>query len=570
MSSYKSLNQILKEIDLSYIKKDEKDLLLRKIFPFILNFCSIDDINFKYIFEKILQKKVDNLCIIPCGYYTDLLLPFLKNKFKKIILVDNFKKGNLYGIPIIDESQLDNLLSYEKIDAFFISCITPSLIEYFSNKYYPSLTSEEIVKFFLKKDLLIKIDDLIDYLFFKESEYKKFLTPLAFELLKYEFNNTSNLNLSEKININKPTIVFISSFFFDIYEKIEILKKYINANYIWIRENKSEYYKQNDDILNCSLLELLIIIKQLSLKNVLFIIVLPISNYNLAAFIKDRFPEVKVINYIYDFLNIFCPYEYKELYKQTTNYPSILVESEYFFLEKFLKGEIIDGLLYKDGGEDFYLLKMCKIPKLFFPTVKSKKIYLTSKFNKLDKIIFLGTLYSPTYHNELFSDVFLFDVFEKVLKQNFKIDVYYVKLEYIINEYKNYFKNYSNIRFIKGKPLDILFQEIDLDYGFGWMIYDDDFKIVKKHTEIILPSKIFAYLALGVPIIVTSDLYKSAEFIEKYKIGIVINRKEINKLKEIIMKIDYNKLKQNVYNVREEFCLENYEKKFIEFIKKFI
>jgi hypothetical protein len=241
-------------------------------------------------------------------------------------------------------------------------------------------------------------------------------------------------------------------------------------------------------------------------------------------------------------------------------------------MDMILENRIANGIMHKDGGDRFPVLKNCSSNRLFLPACVSQHLYQEPEKDivNLDRFILFQSLYSPSSHTtELFDDVFLFDVFRDILKQDFLIDVYYIRSsEDVVNEYRKYFKDDDNIRFIKGKPLNELLPEIAGRYHWGYMIYRSDFKIVKQHVEASLPSRIFTYAALGIPIVITEDLRFSAEFIMKNGIGVVISKNDIPDLRAILREVDYSRLQRNIFKFREKYSMERYEKKFAGFIQQ--
>ena len=59
-------------------------------------------------------------------------------------------------------------------------------------------------------------------------------------------------------------------------------------------------------------------------------------------------------------------------------------------------------------------------------------------------------------------------------------------------------------------------------------------------------TKTFTYLEAGLPILVNSETKYSKEIIEKNKIGISLNSKELHKIDHILKNVNYSELKNNV------------------------
>ena len=506
--------------------------------------------------NKLNFNETDTIGLVPAGEYSKKVAAHIKNK--NLFFLDENEQ-------LIDEKKIFNLKDIKKLKQFDYIIIT--------SYTYHKILEKKLLSSGVKKE---KIFNFGENVFLNEIDIQNF-----FPIYTKNYLTKKGFNIYEKfiydIQNSKKIILFIGPYFYDIYEKIRILKKNSNNFVVWCRLDASYLYNYNETYdfyeLN-NLIDIIVLFKKYNLEFKISVITIhPISYYNLVYSIRYFLPRVKIIPYIYDWLNLFCPYEHKGLYKKYRNLTDDEVNEEYKSLDKIIEGKNIDGIIYKDGNEYFSLLKNFPKPKLFFPAVKSKKIFMSiskKQRNNLNKIIFIGSLISknivlPT----LFKDAILFNTFEQVLKQGFTIDVYYAKnTESVTNEYKKFFKNYKNFSVKKGDLLENLFPKIVGKYGWGWMIYDDDYAIIKEHINYTLPSKIFAYLALGAPIIVMDDFKQSAELIRKYNIGIVINRNEIGNVSEIIKRVNYEKMLENIIKAREIFVLENYEKKFINFLQK--
>jgi len=77
--------------------------------------------------------------------------------------------------------------------------------------------------------------------------------------------------------------------------------------------------------------------------------------------------------------------------------------------------------------------------------------------------------------------------------------------------------------------------------------------------------KLFNYLEAGIPILVSEDIFYQNWLIKRYQTGLNLNQNDLNNLNALILKADYNELKQSVQKIRELFSLKNQIKRIIEF-----
>jgi glycosyltransferase involved in cell wall biosynthesis len=138
----------------------------------------------------------------------------------------------------------------------------------------------------------------------------------------------------------------------------------------------------------------------------------------------------------------------------------------------------------------------------------------------------------------------------------------YGELEELIKQTS---KEYENIYFHKAVTPDIL-----LDYtssaDFGILFYENNC----LNHDYCSPNKMFEYLMAEIPVIV-SNLYEMKRLVEDNNIGVVAKKNTPKGLKEAIkeaVKLDKEKLKTNIKNVKTIYNWENQEKVLLEVYKE--
>lgn len=391
--------------------------------------------------------------------------------------------------------------------------------------------------------------------------------------LIYSLKDTRNIeHLFSLLGEDNVAIINFPGYLYDVYEKIKILQNNLNMKIVLLDAVLQPEIDSNNETVRANLMDVINYIRlRNNMSNIMFFSVHPLWRLVILNLIRTAFPDIKIIAYIYDWIHLFCPYEQRALLRQYLSLPIDYINSEYKVMDNILDGRIANGIIHKDGGDDWTILKSCPSKKIFLPATISKQLHQEtgSYKGKPDRFILMQLLYSPTTHlPDLFDDVFLFDVFKDILKQGYFIDIYYFRnSEDIADEYRQYFKGEAGISFIKGKPLNHLLPEVAGKYQWGYMIYRSQFRIVKQHVEAALPSRIFTYAALGIPIVINEELRYSAGFIRDNGIGVVVSKDDIPNLRAILSNVDYNKMQRNILKFREKYSLENYENRFIRFIQ---
>lgn len=105
-------------------------------------------------------------------------------------------------------------------------------------------------------------------------------------------------------------------------------------------------------------------------------------------------------------------------------------------------------------------------------------------------------------------------------------------------------------------------------YHFGILPHfkDDDSRILDYKLRYGTSNKFFNFLEAGIPIIVSGEMTYMAWMVKRYKIGIVISRNDLSKLRQIILSTDYAAMKSNVYRFRQKLSMNENLPRLRQFI----
>ena len=91
---------------------------------------------------------------------------------------------------------------------------------------------------------------------------------------------------------------------------------------------------------------------------------------------------------------------------------------------------------------------------------------------------------------------------------------------------------------------------------------------LEEHNQTRLPTKVFTYLEAGLPILISEEFQYVAMLVKEYEIGIVISRKDLDNLHEIINSYDIGKLRDNVKKARKELSMDKHIGRLITFYEQ--
>lgn len=96
-------------------------------------------------------------------------------------------------------------------------------------------------------------------------------------------------------------------------------------------------------------------------------------------------------------------------------------------------------------------------------------------------------------------------------------------------------------------------------HDFGLLLYDfdDDLAVGRRHLQTALASKLFVYLAAGLPVLVSPQLEMMAALVREHGIGLVVERDEVAAIVPKLMTCDYAALQAAVVRAQRTFAAEH-------------
>lgn len=217
-----------------------------------------------------------------------------------------------------------------------------------------------------------------------------------------------------------------------------------------------------------------------------------------------------------------------------------------------LANEESDGRIYVSEGLREYVQQRYDVEPsmdLVFPNFVSNSIIPSSLKSKLSEkdgqihIVYEGSVDSqvPDSHYDLMG------IFGDIAKHGMHIHIYVSREN---DAYKEFSKKSEFIHYHGHLPPEDLLQEIT-KYDFGW----SGFNAIKnkRHLDIVLPNKLFEYVACGLPVL--SFPYRTQKkFLEEHGVGLVFN--DLEELIELLKGDSVDEVRKTVLRKRHDFTIE--------------
>lgn len=287
----------------------------------------------------------------------------------------------------------------------------------------------------------------------------------------------------------------------------------------------------------------------------------------LSMLIKALRPDLHVVQEIYDWMGSFVG---------TGENDQIFADEGIFTLaeidlmreaEAFVRTRL-DGFVYKDGGWPMEaMLARSTAPSVQIVPSPNQRIQPSGLGREtVDgiRVVHAGQIRSANASRRVFGDIQCLGVFRELTSQGIEVHAYpsfYKDEAHRLQLFGDYVEEAnSNPRFHLEERCSIeeLMRAMSGRYHYGSLLYhfDSDLAVGKAHLAGATASKLFTYLAAGLPVIVSEELEYMASLVRDHDIGIVAKREEIPFLKRKLLD-DYERLRTNVEQRYDAFRFEN-------------
>ena len=80
--------------------------------------------------------------------------------------------------------------------------------------------------------------------------------------------------------------------------------------------------------------------------------------------------------------------------------------------------------------------------------------------------------------------------------------------------------------------------------------------------------KLFNYIEAGIPILVSEDLLFQSWIVRRYNAGIIIGKEDLTRIREVVLRLDYSKLVEDLIKRREEISLKIHIPRLLKFYQE--
>ena len=286
----------------------------------------------------------------------------------------------------------------------------------------------------------------------------------------------------------------------------------------------------------------------------------------LSQFIKAIKPDIFVIQEVYDWMGAYIGDKRIFINEGVFSEAEIRLMQE---SEQYIRNNNY-AFIYKDGGKWMRQIietsKAHSLQILPCPPIKWMIKPLLRNAAKRTRLVFAGQVATNKSSMRFFGDTDYLPIFRDLTCQNLSVtvfnNVFYSKVfpdeyysEYIQEAEKNMF-----FEFRTGLPMPEIIDKISGQYDYGLIISNiqQDLVVGKDHINGTISSKLFTYIASGIPVIVSKEFEYMSEFVAENGIGIVVAQDEISHLGEILAAADYDQMISNVIKTQQSYNIERY------------
>lgn len=180
------------------------------------------------------------------------------------------------------------------------------------------------------------------------------------------------------------------------------------------------------------------------------------------------------------------------------------------------------------------------------------------------RLVHAGQIKPSSSSRRIFGDLHVLPTIRALLRQGLYVTAYAPAvvgpLDDALGEYLDEARIDPRFRVEPRLPVGSLVDALHGHFDYGILLYpfDDDLVVGRRHLQTALASKLFAYVAAGLPVLVSPELGYMAALVREHGIGLVVARDEIATLGDRLATVDHSALCAAVARAQPEFCIERH------------
>lgn len=248
-----------------------------------------------------------------------------------------------------------------------------------------------------------------------------------------------------------------------------------------------------------------------------------------------------------------------------------LEEIKYLEETERLAVQEADGVVTNWGGEMLEKPLLKNVKSIFVSSAfQEKSSFVYQRKQKTKKISLCHTGNVAFNARRLIHKVSTLDkIFESLLGQGFEVHLYHAQLNGKFKEPYGKLVNKANFYWHDFVPTSKLPKEISgFHYGINLLNLDDKhLKIYNTLFGSLFQAKMITYIAAGLPIIVADEFRILKDFVCDNRIGISVRFGDINRLADMVKKLDYENLVSNVLSFRKKYLESENDMRLAEYLQ---
>jgi glycosyltransferase involved in cell wall biosynthesis len=276
-------------------------------------------------------------------------------------------------------------------------------------------------------------------------------------------------------------------------------------------------------------------------------------------------PQLKVVQEVYDWMGAFISDE--KLFAQegvfSSQQISLMQKSEDYICNH------LHGYIYKDNGAWMQQrVKESRTPAVkIFPCPSLSYLHKPhSPQNSFPiKLVYAGQVSHRQQPKKIFGDMYYMPLVKDLTCQGFHLTIYNALShgkKYPPELYKEYLdeeKASPLFEFKKGIPMPGIIEALNGKYHYGLLAYyfEDDLGVGSDHLKGTMASKLFTYLAAGLPVIVSEQFEYMAKIVLDDGIGVVVSRNDLRDLTSVVEQIDYAEMLGNINYAQKKYSMSS-------------
>lgn len=239
-----------------------------------------------------------------------------------------------------------------------------------------------------------------------------------------------------------------------------------------------------------------------------------------------------------------------------------------------------DLLIYKDNGT---WIK----EKLVEANASSMKLYPCPPLRWMEepkrhdgggslRLVYAGQVMNKQAPRAVFGDLDYLGLIGELTQQGAEITVFnsvFSSRELcrdLFSDYHLEMQNNPRFAFHEGIEMPGIIRALHGKYDYGLVLFDfdQDIAVGKTHLRETMASKLFTYLAAGLPVIVSEEFTYMADFVRENGIGIVIGKDDRPNLVNQLEGIDPHQFVDNIRISQEKYCIERFVDRFMVWLSR--